>query len=332
MFSILFAMALGILPGHLLRGRPALTAFVNRATGWTVHGLLFLLGAALGADAALFAQLPALGLRGVGIGFLCSMGSVLCARYMGRAVLASAAPAGKEPSAREQCEENCGAQALKSALKSSGIILLYFILGLAFGRLGAQFPGQSGGAWSFLFSLLTGGDLTEAVILLLMFSVGMSLGFDLSSFGIMRELRGKVLLVPLAVTAGTFLGSLAAFALLPGIALPETLSVGAGFGYYSLSSAIITQLGNPVLGSTALLANIFRELFSLLAAPLLARFFGPLAPLASAGATSMDTCLPMIVRCSGERCGIIAVFSGMLLTLAVPVLVPALLALSRFLP
>ena len=45
------------------------------------------------------------------------------------------------------------------------------------------------------------------------------------------------------------------------------------------------------------------------------------------GAAAMDTCLPVIARYSGERCAILAVFSGMCLTLLVPLIVPALMAL-----
>ena len=41
----------------------------------------------------------------------------------------------------------------------------------------------------------------------------------------------------------------------------------------------------------------------------------------------MDTCLPVIAQVSGERCAVLALFSGMSLTLLVPVIVPLLMAL-----
>lgn len=342
MLIVLSAMAAGILPGYLLRRQLWAVLVVGRLTSLAVYCLLFLLGAALGADAKLFAELPQLGGRGVLIGFFCSIGSVVCTRYAGRFLLCPAAPSptsavcSEAPPVRDvQAEHNAdkaGKRAFLAALKSSGAILLVFVLGIVLGRCGDLLTRLTDGQALHLLRILTGGGLTEYVLVVLMFAVGMGLGFDISAFGILRELRCKVLLVPLCIMAGTFLGAIAAWLLLPGMALHETLGVGAGFGYYSLSSVIITQLGDPALGSTALLSNIFRELFSLAAAPLLARLFGLMAPLASAGATAMDTCLPVIVRFSGERYGIIAVFSGMVLTLAVPVLVPALLALGRFFP
>ena len=57
------------------------------------------------------------------------------------------------------------------------------------------------------------------------------------------------------------------------------------------------------------------------------RTAGRLAPVMAGGAAAMDTCLPVIARYSGERCAILAVFSGMCLTLLVPLIVPALMAL-----
>jgi uncharacterized membrane protein YbjE (DUF340 family) len=51
-------------------------------------------------------------------------------------------------------------------------------------------------------------------------------------------------------------------------------------------------------------------------------FFGKLAPVASGGATSMDSTLPIIVTASGKEYAMISVFSGIVLTILVPFLVP----------
>lgn len=87
---------------------------------------------------------------------------------------------------------------------------------------------------------------------------------------------------------------------------------------YSLSSLLITRLSNETLGVIALLSNILREILTLLATPLLVQHFGKLAGIASGGATSMDTTLPVITRFSGKEWSIISVFSGVALTLLVP--------------
>jgi uncharacterized membrane protein YbjE (DUF340 family) len=79
------------------------------------------------------------------------------------------------------------------------------------------------------------------------------------------------------------------------------------------------------LASTALLSNILREIMAILGAPLLARHCGGLSTVGAAGATAMDTTLPVIARFSGEHAAVIAVFSGMTLTMLVPFLVTAAL-------
>ncbi|MBG3877017.1 lysine exporter LysO family protein [Desulfovibrio oxamicus] len=197
-------------------------------------------------------------------------------------------------------------------MKGSLIILGFFLSGVLLGRLDVIPRADQA------------GDLASWALYMLLFVVGMGIGFDTRSFRILRELHVKVALVPLFVGIGTLGGSLAAWALLGDMPLRDVLGVGAGFGYYSLSSIMITKMGDAALGSMALIANISRELVTLLSAPLLVRRFGGLAPVMAGGATSMDTCLPIIARYAGERYGIIAVFSGMVLTVAVPILVTAI--------
>ncbi len=78
------------------------------------------------------------------------------------------------------------------------------------------------------------------------------------------------------------------------------MAVGAGFGYYSLSSIFIADFRGAELGTVALLCNVMRELFTLLAAPLVARWFGPLAAVSIGGATTFDTTLPIITQSAGK--------------------------------
>ena len=194
-------------------------------------------------------------------------------------------------------------------MKGSLIILGFFVAGCLMGRL------------NILPEWVADDTLATYSLYTLLFLVGMSIGFDTRCWRVLREMHLKVLLVPICIIIGTFCGAAAASLLLGDMPLQHALGVGAGFGYYSLSSIMITKMVDPVLGSVALMSNIIRELTTLLTAPLLTRVFGKLGPVAGGGATAMDTTLPIIVRCSGERYGIVAVFSGMFLTVAVPLLV-----------
>ena len=99
------------------------------------------------------------------------------------------------------------------------------------------------------------------------------------------------------------------------------LPVGAGFGYYSLSSIFISELRSVELGTVALLCNVLRELFTLLAAPWVAGRFGPLAAISSGGATTFDTTLPILTRVAGPQYAVVAIFHGCVTDFSVPFLV-----------
>ena len=200
-------------------------------------------------------------------------------------------------------------------MKGSLIALTIFAAGLICGKAGVV-PAP-----------LLNPNIPLYVLFVMVLFVGVGLGFSTDCWDILRRMHLRILLVPVACVAGTYLGVLAVTPFLPEYTVPQILAAASGFGYYSLSSFIITGAGFPVLGSIALLSNIMREVSTLLLTPILVRFLGPLAPVSTAGATAMDTCLPMILKNTNEAYGLIAIFSGTVLTLLVPVLVSAMLSL-----
>lgn len=66
------------------------------------------------------------------------------------------------------------------------------------------------------------------------------------------------------------------------------------------------------------LANIIREMITLLLTPLLAKWFGPLAPISSDGATTMDTTLPIITQTVGQRYVALSIYHGFVTDFTVP--------------
>lgn len=198
-------------------------------------------------------------------------------------------------------------------MKNSLIILAFFTAGVI------------AGLFRMLPDAMLETDFSMYALYVLMFLVGIGIGADRKSWSVLHQMKLKIVMVPLGVILGTLTGAAIVSLLLPGLKLKETLAVGAGFGYYSLSSLMITQLANESLGVIALLSNIMREMFTLIATPLLVMYFGKLAGISSGGATSMDTTLPVITRFSGKEWSIISVFSGIVLTLLVPFLVTFIL-------
>ena len=194
-------------------------------------------------------------------------------------------------------------------MRGSLIILSFFIAGVLAGRLGR------------LPDVLKANDFSLWVLYALMFLVGISIGSDTKVLRDMQRQRKAIILVPLATLLGTLGGTAAASLLLPRVGVWDSLAVGSGFAYYSLSGVFITELRGAELGTIALVANILRELFTLLCAPLLVRWFGRLAPICSGGATTMDTTLPVIARFSGTDYVVISIFHGFVMDFSVPFLV-----------
>ena len=188
---------------------------------------------------------------------------------------------------------------------SSTVIVAFFVLGAVLGWLHC------------LPDALSSPQVTLWLLYALMFTVGMSIGADKRLREILRTLSPKVLLVPVATTVGTFAG-VALASLLLRYSLSECLAVGAGFGYYSLSSIFITQYKGAELGTVALISNILREIFTLLGTAMLVRYCGKLAPICAGGCTTTDTTLPVITRFAGKDMTFIAIVHAMVLDLSVP--------------
>ena len=172
-------------------------------------------------------------------------------------------------------------------------------------------------------------NITMYILYALMFLVGLGIGSKPDLKSIITSVKPKLLLLPAASILGTLAFSVAASLFLRSWGVTDCLAVGSGMGYYSLSSILISQymeasLGAQLaaeLGTIALLTNIFRELFTLVATPVLAKKVSLFAPIASAGATAMDVCLPVILKYTGNRFMPAAVISGIVSDFSVPFLV-----------
>ncbi len=172
-------------------------------------------------------------------------------------------------------------------------------------------------------------NTTMMILYALILQVGISIGSNKGLKDMLRALNFKMLLVPLSTIAGTLLFSFFASFFLTQWGTADCMAVGSGFAYYSLSSVLITEIKSASvgvqvaaeLGTLALLANIIREMISLLGAPLFTKVFGKLAPISAAGINSMDVMLPMISRYSGKNWVPLAILHGIILEMSVPLLI-----------
>lgn len=193
-------------------------------------------------------------------------------------------------------------------MKASVIILLFFAIGVILG------------IFNFIPDSFLNYNSSFIALCVLMFVVGFSVGHQPQTIQKFKNLPLRIILLPIITLLGTWVGSLAA-SLTNTYSITENLAIGSGLGYYSLTSILITQYKGTELGALALLANIFREIITLLFLPLMVQYFGKLAPIAAGGATTMDTTLPGIMRFSGKDYGMIAIYHGFVADLSVPFLV-----------
>ena len=193
------------------------------------------------------------------------------------------------------------------------IILVAFIVGIIIGI--TIFP-EAGKAYL--------SDLTNWALDLTLFAVGLDLGLNKSIWQQIMKLGWHVFLAPLGVVIGSIAAGMIIGKIL-GWTFMEGGAVGAGFGWYSLSGVLISEIHSTSLGTIAFLSNVMRELLSILLVPFLAKRVGPLALVAPGGATTMDTTLPLISAVGPSGVAVIAFVNGICLSALVPVLVPLLL-------
>lgn len=209
-------------------------------------------------------------------------------------------------------------------MKNSLIILGCFAIGVALAAIGI-FPENIG---------LEVVKYSKYVLFLLMFTVGLGMGLDNELTNSLKNLPKRTLLLPLITATGTLLGGATAYIFVKitgssneGFTIIDSLAISSGFGYYSLSSIFLMEARGAVIATIALAANIMRELITLLCAPLIRKWFGPLALISSGGATSMDTTLSVIEQYSGKKMVPLSIYHGVVMDFSVPFFLTLFIAL-----
>lgn len=170
------------------------------------------------------------------------------------------------------------------------------------------------------------GTIIDIGLMILLFFVGMDIGKQKDVFDKIKKMGFKILYVPVAVIIGSVVGSIIA-GLLIKMPVNEAGAVGAGLGWYTLSSTILLSEGYIGLSALAFLSNVFREIIALIAIPIIAKYIGKLEAVSSAGATAMDTSLPVISAATDPQTAIISFVTGVICTTSVPIILPIILKL-----
>ncbi len=167
------------------------------------------------------------------------------------------------------------------------------------------------------------GNLYELMLYTLIFFIGVDLG--MSNINEVKKVSKFVLLLPFSTMLGSLIGGLIA-SLILGISLRWGLAVAAGCGWYSLTGPLIAQY-SAVYGALGFLANLTREIITVILYPIAAGKI-PKEPLVSiGGATTMDTTLPIIRKFGDSGTAVVAFVHGFILTAVIPFILPLILQL-----
>ena len=302
--------------GNFLGGRHLWGARVSRWLGKlqlaSLLALIVALGIRLGADKEVMGSLGQIGLSSLTITLFSMTGSLIAVTLLRRYILHLDRFGRQEETSAETSSGSGAEEKPRSGLTKW--IVIAVAGGMAIGYF--VFTGRST-AWC--------GTIIDVGLYILLFLVGIDMGQQGNVLQDIRAAGFKVLLVPGTVVIGTLLFSFAGSFLLP-LRIKETVAASAGFGWYSLAPTLLAPY-SLTLSAIAFLSNVLREIFSIVAIPLVARSIGYLECVSLPGAAAMDTVLPVIVGATHERITVYAFISGLLLSFLVPVLVPLIIAL-----
>lgn len=326
MFIVILFIFLGILSGVLYRklstgARISLTDVAARWQGrivtWLIWLLLFLLGIEVGSNEMIVRSLPTLGVEALLLSSAATLGCCVLAWMLWRVSKNNTV---QENAKKETSADKEGNPVEKEGLQGSSLIRGLKVMKGSLIVVGFFVIGLLGGIEKMVPSWLLDGDVSFVALCGLLLFVGLGIGLNPEMKKEVRSLSPRMALLPVVTIIGSWLGALLIWTVLHRT-LSDCMAINSGFAYYSLSSIFITKYRGAELGTIALLANIIREMLTLLGAPLMARWFGPLAPISAGGATTMDTTLPILSQTVGQRYIALSIYHGFVVDFTVPFLV-----------
>lgn len=169
--------------------------------------------------------------------------------------------------------------------------------------------------WSPLHHATRAG---EYALLVMLFLIGIQLrSSGMSLRQILFNRQGSLIALVVIVSA---LPAGMITALLLGLPLHTGLAMTSGYGWYSLSGILMTNAFGPVIGSSAFLSDLIRELVSIVLIPVMIRRYA-VTIVGICGATSMDFTLPVLQRAGGNAIVPVAVVNGFITSLMAPVMI-----------
>ena len=206
--------------------------------------------------------------------------------------------------------ENAGSKQEDGSFSPLLILMpIFILLGILIGYLALP---KGDAAW--LDTLLT------VSLFFLYTGAGIILGTNKEVFTYIKKLGLRILFLPLSIFAGCLLGGFLMGVLLD-VPLKWSVLSASGMGYYSMSGAFLTEAYGIEAGVYGFIVNVSRDVFTVALLPLLAKISKG-SPIASGAGGCMDTMLIPVSKAVGPELGLVALISGTITTLAVPIWLP----------
>lgn len=206
--------------------------------------------------------------------------------------------------------ENAGSKQEDGSFSPLLILMpIFILLGILIGYLALP---KGDAAW--LDTLLT------VSLFFLYTGAGIILGTNKEVFTYIKKLGLRMLFLPLSIFAGCLLGGFLMGVVLD-VPLKWSVLSASGMGYYSMSGAFLTEAYGIEAGVYGFIVNVSRDVFTVALLPLLAKISKG-SPIASGAGGCMDTMLIPVSKAVGPELGLVALISGTITTLAVPIWLP----------
>ena len=321
--------------GAIMRKNDRDMGFAGKAPVFIITILVFIMGSRIGSDETIVRSLDTIGLTALGLTLFMMAGSAAAVfalrKVMGfdkegrRRISADMQEVPGMQTSAEQNEnipadpgadtaafEEAGQEPEREKVRTDHTMTVCIVTSVAAGIAAGYLILPDS------FIGITGSIIVVGLCLLLFF-VGVDIGLEGTIIRSFREAGWRIVILPFAVIAGTFIGAAAASLVLP-VGLRDSLCVGAGFGWYTLAPAMLADYSLKV-SALSFMHNVMREMIAILIIPTVARKVGYIECTSLPGAAAMDVCLPIV---EGATRGDIAVYSfvtGAVLSVTVPVMV-----------
>ena len=267
-------------------------AFINKIVMLLLYIILFMMGFMLGQLEHLEQKLPIIGMTALGLSAI-----ILTCNILGLAIYDRTLP---KPVNYLQGELPSRWHSLMDSIKLLSAVIIGIVLGWLCNDW-LHFP--------------NGSNLY--VLIVLIFFVGVQLrnnGISLKEVLLNKQGLMMGAIFTLSSLVGGVISSF--FLSMP---ITQGLAFSSGFGWYSLSSVVLTNVWGPMQGSIAFFNDLSREILSLFLIPLFMQHYRSTA-IGITGATALDCTLPIIQKSGGIEVTPIAISFGMVTNLLPPLL------------